>query len=316
MKKNGFQRPFHKLQIVSWVYMLFMIGIYGFLVLPLFPYQIKVIVSMFFTCNLIMIIVLGFICTLIDPTDPAVKEAKRAEILSKSMDLKKYPKICKVCKFHVNMDTKHCRDCDRCVLHFDHHCKWLNNCIGVKNYKIYVHLLVFFELFNILIVITGAFILSGIIEKNSFYDRLNEKLKMTSIAKGTYMALLVIMDILALIVSIANSQLLIFHGFLAYKKKTTYEYILEQRKKESKYKISTVKIINEREAIEEVPLEEIFEPYIENPQYNYKNQIENNPDRSQNYNPRVQPENISPPSNENAPCCDNQDPVDASSKIV
>lgn len=82
MKKNGFQRPFHKLQIVSWVYVLFMIGIYGFLVLPLFPYQIKVIVGMLFTCNLIMLVTLGFVCTYIDPTDPAVKEAKRAEILS------------------------------------------------------------------------------------------------------------------------------------------------------------------------------------------------------------------------------------------
>ena len=32
-------------------------------------------------------------------------------------------------------DAKHCRTCDKCVGGFDHHCKWLNNCVGEKNYK-------------------------------------------------------------------------------------------------------------------------------------------------------------------------------------
>ena len=31
---------------------------------------------------------------------------------------------------------RHCRACDKCVSGFDHHCKWLNNCIGDRNYKV------------------------------------------------------------------------------------------------------------------------------------------------------------------------------------
>ena len=28
-----------------------------------------------------------------------------------------------------------CRQCNRCCEGFDHHCVWLNNCIGRSNYK-------------------------------------------------------------------------------------------------------------------------------------------------------------------------------------
>jgi hypothetical protein len=36
--------------------------------------------------------------------------------------------------------VRHCLDCGRCVSTFDHHCPWINNCIGEKNK---LHLLLF-----------------------------------------------------------------------------------------------------------------------------------------------------------------------------
>ena len=35
----------------------------------------------------------------------------------------------------VHKGSYHCRECNRCTLGFDHHCKWLNNCIGAANYR-------------------------------------------------------------------------------------------------------------------------------------------------------------------------------------
>ncbi|XP_077894789.1 palmitoyltransferase ZDHHC19-like isoform X2 [Ictidomys tridecemlineatus] len=49
---------------------------------------------------------------------------------------------CPTCYFHRLPRTFHCKRCDICVEEFDHHCRWVNNCVGRRNIRLYLLLLV------------------------------------------------------------------------------------------------------------------------------------------------------------------------------
>ncbi|KAI5684038.1 hypothetical protein M9H77_05266 [Catharanthus roseus] len=41
---------------------------------------------------------------------------------------------CSYCNVLQPPRTKHCHDCDKCVLQFDHHCVWIGTCVGQGNH--------------------------------------------------------------------------------------------------------------------------------------------------------------------------------------
>lgn len=43
---------------------------------------------------------------------------------------------CEICRLdQIPYRAKHCRECNRCVRKFDHHCFWIGGCVGELNHR-------------------------------------------------------------------------------------------------------------------------------------------------------------------------------------
>ncbi|KAL5211642.1 hypothetical protein ABZP36_022489 [Zizania latifolia] len=119
---------------------------------------------------------------------------------------------CTYCRVVQPPRTRHCHDCDKCVLQFDHHCIWLGTCIGKKN-----HCRFWWYIFEetILCVWTAALYIESLhldIDKAWWKDFIGVIL----------LAVLIFILIFLLL-------LLLFHTYIALTNQTTYEVARRKR---------------------------------------------------------------------------------------
>ncbi|KAK8330324.1 hypothetical protein V6Z12_A11G388400 [Gossypium hirsutum] len=130
------------------------------------------------------------------------------EIKRKGGDLR----YCQKCSHFKPPRAHHCRVCKICVLRMDHHCTWINNCVGHANYKVFF----VFVVYAVIACIYSLVLLVGSLTNDSQNDKQQ--------SADSFRILYVISGLLLVPLSMALSGLLGWHIYLILQNKTTIEY--------------------------------------------------------------------------------------------
>ncbi|KAJ7976511.1 S-acyltransferase [Quillaja saponaria] len=151
---------------------------------------------------------------------PSLKIPRMKDVLVNGHTVK--VKFCDTCLLYRPPRASHCSICNNCVQKFDHHCPWVGQCIGIRNYP-------FFILF-----ISSSTLLCMYVFAFSWVNVLRQKGNLWSTLSSD--ALSVVLIVYCFIAVWFVGGLTVFHLYLISTNQTTYEnFRYRYDKKENPY---------------------------------------------------------------------------------
>lgn len=248
---HGLQMPWHPQQVAGWL-VLATFGACSFGVLlpglgpDVYPVALFVLGSLFF-----LHVVSHVAALLIDPADPQLRGGMSSRKPVPELDKTKHAHViengkCHLCNIYTSGHrTKHCGSCNKCVEKFDHHCKWLNHCIGARNYVAFIVSVVSAVLACLVIVLVSS---AELVIYNSDPVHVDHYLRPVfgsnqtiqvnqlfsvsrlSVDRNVFVTVASVQCVLALVAMVLLLHLCVFHVYISALGITTYEYIRNYRR--------------------------------------------------------------------------------------
>ena len=100
--------------------------------------------------------------------------------------------ICINCENLRPENTMHCNYCNKCVQGFDHHCTFVNNCLGYKNHKYFLLFLFFFTLYIVAMIYHSILAMILIFDHRAIYDPSEQSIKQLKIIINIYLLIVIL----------------------------------------------------------------------------------------------------------------------------
>mmetsp|Transcript_10266 Transcript_10266/g.22661 ORF Transcript_10266/g.22661 Transcript_10266/m.22661 type:complete len:420 (-) Transcript_10266:46-1305(-) len=225
VRKHGFELPLHPLQVLSWV--IFVADVLIFAVLSSLLYArtaLPIAIQVTFAASVTVVVISWAAASSCDP-GVLGEEKQCSELTIDAVETANDMSWCDLCSRRVPLRSKHCRDCNKCTELFDHHCKWLNTCVGRRNYPWFIG------------AICGVAVMTGIALCCSFHLFLliannqadvEERVEALGVSQTFLLVVLGTLVVVNLPLYLLDLQLIILHAYLTRRQLTTYEYIIHK----------------------------------------------------------------------------------------
>eukprot|EP00826_Nyctotherus_ovalis_P064799 TRINITY_DN9512_c0_g1_i6.p1 TRINITY_DN9512_c0_g1~~TRINITY_DN9512_c0_g1_i6.p1 ORF type:complete len:369 (-),score=36.10 TRINITY_DN9512_c0_g1_i6:102-1208(-) len=150
-------------------------------VVPFLPSEQIGPVHILFCCILMISSLASFLFLV--STDPGKITRNSIKLLQKKYPYDNFlfkPTECPTCKLTKIARSKHCSLCNTCIERQDHHCIWINGCIGAKNYCYFLWFLASHAVMCIDIAFITSFVYVRIVEvyglfSNYYYSEITKR---------------------------------------------------------------------------------------------------------------------------------------------